>query len=159
VPVPCAILHAGTLTTHYRRAGSGPPVLLLARRRDAAVRDALLAALTPRYRVYVPTIPRAARSDVPRWLVLFCEGLGVEPAGVIAVGGLARAALAHATLAPWQVTRLVLVDAPRDAATRAVLPAERVAGPALPVLRLRGTPVALDLLHRFLAGDGGTAAR
>ena len=92
-PVAHASLTVGTVETHYRRAGSGPPVLLLGlgQPSEAEMIDRLAASRGRR--VIVPDgtsvaalapAPTEGESTFVRWLHDFLQGLGLERPAVVA---------------------------------------------------------------------------
>lgn len=75
-----AVLLTGGIETPYRRAGHGPPILLLADRSD------LFQALSHAFRVIQPLHPPGDphSPDWPRWLQDVVDGLGLgRPALVV----------------------------------------------------------------------------
>lgn len=103
-----AVLLAGGLETPYRRAGHGPPVLLLVDRID------LLEALAPHYRVIQPL--RAPDDphgpDWPKWLQDVVEGLGLGCPAVVVDAGLAGSARSLARSDPHRVGPVVEAGSP-----------------------------------------------
>ncbi len=91
-----AVLQAGDTETLYRRAGDGPPVLLLC---TGVLADPLggrlFERLATRARVIAPACPAGSRAaDVlAEWLDEVREGLGLERPSVVIDEGLANALL------------------------------------------------------------------
>ncbi|HUQ05227.1 MAG TPA: hypothetical protein VM261_22140 [Kofleriaceae bacterium] len=91
-----AVLQAGDTETLYRRAGDGPPVLLLC---TGVLADPLggrlFERLATRARVIAPACPAGSRATdiLADWLAEVSEGLGLERPSVVIDEGLASALL------------------------------------------------------------------
>ena len=109
------------LTTHYRTAGAGPPLVLLHGDGEGAMSwQWVLPALARTHRVYAPDLPGFGESAKPaadyspaffaRFVVAFLDTLGIERTALAghSLGGLIalHVALSH----PARVTALCLVD-------------------------------------------------
>lgn len=103
-----AVLLAGGLETPYRRAGHGPPVLLLVDRID------LLEALAPHYRVIqplrAPDDPQG--QDWPGWLRDVVDGLGLGRPAMVVDPGLAGTMQTLADSDPHRVGPIVAAGPP-----------------------------------------------
>ena len=108
-----AEVRADGITTRYRRAGNGAPVLLLCPTYDPRF-DALVARLAATHRVVAPL--EAIADDETRGIVArlttFLDGTGLGPVAVIGVDAAAGPAAALARLHPDRITRLVLLGEP-----------------------------------------------
>lgn len=109
-----AEVRADGVTTRYRRAGSGSPVLVLCDANDTRF-EALVELLGASRRVIAPLDSTddddGARTLVER-LASFLDGLGLGPLPVVGVGSSAGPAAALARLHPDRVDRLVLLGEP-----------------------------------------------
>jgi hypothetical protein len=120
-----AVVSVGDVDTAYRRAGYGPPVIVLGIGVEAGERlPERLVPLIARCRVIVPEhasigallLPSGARATpFSSWFHGFLEGLGIVGVRVVAAAGfepvLGRYAAAH----PGELERLVLVGAAHGA--------------------------------------------
>lgn len=110
---PVAEVRADGVTTRYRSAGSGSPVLVLCDASDARF-AALVQVLGAGRRVIAPldsTDDGDARTPVER-LASFLDGLGLGPMPVVGAGSAAGPAAALARLYPDRIDRLVLLGEP-----------------------------------------------
>ena len=108
-----AEVRAAGVTTRYRRAGTGPALLLLCDASDPRFAP-LLEALAPSHRVIAPVCgpdDDVACSLLDR-LTSFLDGLGLATALVVGVGRSAGPAAALARLHADRVEALVLVGEP-----------------------------------------------
>lgn len=113
-----AAVDVGAVTTYYRRAGSGAPVLLLS---SGGAGAALFESLSSRFRVFAPepVVESGAEARAPaggtaapsfsRWLGDFLDGLGVMRASVVAEERFGIPALSFAISDPERVEGLVLL--------------------------------------------------
>lgn len=153
-----AFLHAGGVTTEYRRAGRGATAVLLV---EPEWTETLLSRLAAAFRVLVPEVPAPRPTDTDPsgrlafclWLRAFFDGLGVERASLVAGAAHGAGALAFALLEEDLVDRLVLLDAPGSGALAAADPAARTSLPLLSLHAEAGSADAADAACRFLAGD------
>jgi pimeloyl-ACP methyl ester carboxylesterase len=174
-----ATVDAGSVITHYTRAGRGAPVLLLG---ETGVADGtgalLLPALAERFRVVAPE-PAAGPEDgngsgaaaggiaFSGWLRAFLDGLGLTRVSLVAEERYGLPALGFALSDPERVDRLVLLfhDALDPVMATRMLPDNlRESGHPLLVLRLEtgdGTPNGAAALAagvaEFLAGAPASA--
>ncbi|HZS37243.1 MAG TPA: alpha/beta hydrolase [Polyangia bacterium] len=137
----------GRLKIHWREHGSGPPLLLVHGLMTSSYSwRYVLDALGARFRLIVPDLPGAGRSDKPRarldaaalarWIGEFQSALGVR--GCAAVGN---------SLGGYLCMRLALADP--GALSRLV----NIHSPAFPIARLRALAIALAVpgARRLLA--------
>jgi hypothetical protein len=121
-----AVVTHGSIETRYRRAGFGPPVVVLGF--DLADDDGrmpdLLGSLTACCRVIVPehasitalvACHSADRMPFSAWFRGFLEGLGIEGARVVAAAGLDTALTQFMDAHPGEIDRLLIVGATADA--------------------------------------------
>jgi hypothetical protein len=112
-----AVLQAGDTETLYRRAGDGPPVLLLC---SGALADPLgsrlFERLAMRARVIAPVMPRGDASDVMvTWLDEVTEGLGLVRPTVVLDAALAPVLLDGDVVAAERFARVIVaVDGAGD---------------------------------------------
>jgi hypothetical protein len=139
----------------YRRAGTGPAVLLVAPCDgvDALWPD-LPAYLSSRFRLIVPEIHTCPRPDESTVLTCFLEGLGTPRVSIVAAGELCMPSLELALRNPDQIARLVLVPGGAsdggtvEGALTTYAPLESV--PLLVVPRTMPGAEALALIEQFL---------
>lgn len=155
-PESWAEVRAHDQVMRYRRAGSGPAVLLLDREEGApALWPELDAALAARFRVIAPALPMEVE-DLAARLAAFLEGLGVARVSVVVSGRLCGSALELAPAA-HEVERVVLV--PNGPAEEAACEAAVVASGPVPVLVVRRSLAATEALPLVLAFlDGASRA-
>ena len=152
-PESWAEVRAHDQVMRYRRAGTGPAVLLLDREEGApALWPELDTALAARFRVIAPALPMEVE-DLAARLAAFLEGLGVARVSVVVAGRLCGPAL---ELAPGahEVERVVLV--PSGPAEEAACEAALAAGGPVPILVVRRSldaTEALPLVLAFLDAD------
>lgn len=106
--VGCAEVRAYGRLFRYRRAGSGPPVLLLRAPAGSHLDADLCSCLTARLALIEPRMSDL-HVDVARWLGCFMEGLGTSDAGILADPCFGDEAVALARLAPHQIARIAIV--------------------------------------------------
>lgn len=146
-PETWAEVRAGDRVTRYRRAGTGPIVLLLHRLGEHdGLWPELPSALARGARVVTPELAPDA-PDVADRLLGFLEGLGASEVGVVAAAPFCAAALDLALRDGGPVGRTVLVtpDAPH------------AAGAAVPLLVIGRAVAASEAVRRiagFVSGAG-----
>jgi len=124
VPAIEAVVQAGATETHYRRAGSGPAVLLLfPGGADDPPAARLFARLARRFRVIAPRPPASVRAaacfaggdptPVADWLRDLIDGLGLVRPGLVVCHAFGPAALAFSRTDPGRAGALVTLS--RDA--------------------------------------------
>lgn len=92
----------------YRRSGAGQTVLLLqAPGRTRPLWPEVLELLCAGARLIEPEAP-AAEEDIPPWLAVTMEGLGLTNVTIVAVEGFCIAALERAIIEPDRVARIIL---------------------------------------------------
>ncbi len=152
--------------TRYRRAGSGPVVVLVSRddRPDAPLWPELGALLAGCCRLVTPEVPGAG-TDLTAWLAEFLEALGATDVALVAADGVCLPALELALRDAEPIARLVLVpdgtggrdDVALDGALDSS--AHRSAVPLLVVRRGRPAGEVLPLIAAFVRGPDGGAPR
>lgn len=157
VPAIEAVVQAGAVETHYRRAGCGAPVLLLFPGGAADPLAALLFdRLARRFRVIAPLPPACVgagasaggeATPVSRWLRDLIDGLGMSRPALVADESLGVAALGFSLMDPGRAGALVAVS--RDPAD----PADRL-DPSGPAVVLGGSPDSADHALLVLRLDG-----
>ena len=153
-PESWAEVRAHDQVMRYRRAGTGPAVLLLDREGEVPpLWPELDAALAARFRVIAPALPMEME-DLAARLAAFLEGLGVSRVRVVVAGRLCGPALELAPVAP-EVERVVLV--PSGPAEEAACEAAVAAIGAIPVLVVRRALTAAEALPLVLAFLDGAA--
>lgn len=113
------VVHAGSSTTRYARAGSGTTVVLLMTRpldHDTAG-SALFEALSKRLRVIAPELPARASSaradelrEVATWMQEFLDGLGIDRASLVMDEELALTTLGFTLADPARIARIALIS-------------------------------------------------
>jgi hypothetical protein len=95
--------------THYLRAGTGRPVLLLAG--DPSVSGALVGALPRHFRAIAPRIspPSPDAPEFIPWIRGFLDALGIPRASIVVGPCFAAQILAFSLLEPERVERLVFL--------------------------------------------------
>ncbi len=136
-----AVLHAGATETLYRRAGDGPPVLILCAGVLAEpLGGRLFERLATRARVIAPVFANAgavpAAETLADWLDEVAEGLGVVCPSLVIDEGLAHALLDGELATPARYAAVIVAlargaDAP-DRAARLV------------ARGVRAVPIAID---------------
>lgn len=116
-----ASVDVGAITTFYQRAGCGSPVLVLSGGPgDDPVRERLLAALAPRFRVIAPEPQgdateahagsgRSGGAAFSAWLRGFLDGLGLLQVSIVAEERLGIPALGFSLTDADRVERVVLL--------------------------------------------------
>jgi hypothetical protein len=147
VPNIRAVVHTGATETAYRRAGSGPPVLLLlGDGPDSPRAIALIEALAGSCRVIAPESPEPAYSAHARrrsgghavWLRDLMDGLGLVRPCIIADDRFALSALAFTLADPHRAGRLLIATGSQVLDASAGLALEEVVGAgATPILILQ----------------------
>lgn len=122
-----AVVSHGAIETRYRRAGNGPPVVVLGfsfENDDSRVPDPLLPLIAC-CRVIVPDDASIAclesssdpdSAPFPGWFRGFLQGLGIEGARVVAAGRLGIALEHFLVTYPGEIDRLLIVDTATDGA-------------------------------------------
>lgn len=125
-PAINAVVLTGPTETHYRRAGSGPSVLLLSGTGGEISGGQLFRELSDQFRVIAPRMPAAAgEPSIPlalsSWLRDLIDGLGLVRPDLVAEEAFGISALRFAMLDADRVGRLVILsrdhadpDAPSD---------------------------------------------
>jgi pimeloyl-ACP methyl ester carboxylesterase len=132
-----AVVHAGATETHYRRAGSGPVVLLLfPGGADDPPAACLFARLARRFRVIAPRPPASVRAaarfaegdpaPVADWLRDLIDGLGLVRPGLVACHAFGPAALAFSRTDPDRAGALVALSRAASAADGAAMPIDEM---------------------------------
>lgn len=107
-----AVLRAGAIETHYSRAGSGPPILLLAGAHREGEVSTLFGVLAGAFKVISPHPPARVRSGdsvaFGSWLRDVIDGLGLWQPGMVANAAFEEAALEFAATDPERLGRLVI---------------------------------------------------
>jgi len=102
----------------YRRSGSGRAVLLLqARGKTRPLWPEVINLLSAGARLIEPE-PPAAEDEIPPWLTLMLEGLGLADVTIVAVEGFCMAALERALVDPDRIARIILACDSRNAMAR-----------------------------------------
>jgi hypothetical protein len=101
-----AVVSARGVDTHYLRAGSGQPVVLLAEG-DGASMHSVLASLVLSARVIAPLIP--AHVPFADWLRDFLDGLGLTDVKLIADQAMASPVLEFAAGERLRVSSVALL--------------------------------------------------
>lgn len=109
-----AVVVSNGCETHYRRAGSGAPVLLLLTAADCGAEGRLFQHLARYFRVIAPHLDTCGGDTGPaldssEWLKGVIEGLGLWSPAVVADDGFALRALAFGLSNPGQIGRLALL--------------------------------------------------
>lgn len=171
-PAINAVVLTGSTETHYRRAGSGPLVLLLSGTGGEISGGQLFRELSEQFRVIAPRMPAAAgEGSIPlalsSWLRDLIDGLGLVRPHLVAEEAFGIAALRFAMVDPERVGRLVIVcrDHTDPAAPYDVL-SDVLEHSGIPLLLLRAdagvegallTPELLVETIRFLSRKPGDA--
>ena len=141
-----AVVQSGSTITSYLRAGSGRPVLLLARTRAPHL-DILIDTLRTSFRLVVPELPEPPQPPCD-WLTPFLDGLGLTEVAVIVEQEEAAALLDFAREEAHRVSRIVVLclaePAPIDSAS--------VPRPLMAVSVTRPTDEVVHEVAGFLAG-------
>lgn len=107
------VLQTGTTETQYRRAGHGPPVLLLFAEGSADELGAhLFDRLAAGFRVIAPTCP--AGVEIADWLRDLIEGLGLIRPAIVADEPFALASLGLSMQEPDRVGAVVVIARAAD---------------------------------------------
>jgi pimeloyl-ACP methyl ester carboxylesterase len=166
-----AVVQTGPVETSYRRAGAGPPVLLLVETAEAEAGDWLFDQLAGRFRTIAPTLPvrldgagmdpTTDRVELEGWLRGLIDGLGLERPAVVAGAARGTSLLRFLALDPERVARVALVQLLATAGTVPSLALFDTVGSEDPhpvlVLELPGPEdedgrtATLESLMRFLA--------
>ena len=92
----------------YRRSGSGRAVLLLqAQGKTRPLSPEVLELLCTGARLIEPE-PPANEEEIPHWLSLMLEGLGLADVTIVALEGFCMAALERALVDPDRIARIIL---------------------------------------------------
>ncbi len=152
-----AQVHARDRVTRYLRRGTGRPIVALS---DDTATDApwpvLAAALSARYRVLLPELPRATDGDFAPWLDDFLDGVGAAPVSLLAFGRRCVETLAFALGDAGRLARVVLVPGAPEAAAALVGGAAGRLPSAVPVMvvpPVASTAMAFPAVQRFLEGS------
>ncbi len=132
-----AVVQAGATETHYRRAGSGPAVLLLfPGGADDPPAARLFARLALRFRVIAPRPPASVRATarfaggdpapVADWLRDLIDGLGLVRPGLVVCHAFAPAALAFSRTDPDRAGALVALSRDASAPGGAAMPIDEM---------------------------------
>ena len=157
-PEGWAEVRARDRVMRYRRTGTGPMVLLLARE-DTRLRAELIRTLATGFRLLDPDM---AGTDVriAECLAEFLEGLGTARVNVVAVGQLCVAALELALRDGDQIDRVVLIPDDESCETTSegalATVSRRIAMPLL-IVRSVATVEVLPLVAQFLT-EGRTSS-
>lgn len=130
-----AVVQAGATETHYRRAGSGPAILLLfPGGADDPPAARLFARLARRFRVIAPRPPAdvaPADSDdtdppLSAWLRDLIDGLGLVRPGLVVCHAFGPAALAFSRMDPDRAGALIALSRDASAPDGAAMPIDEM---------------------------------